>query len=300
MDFLNFLITPILGGIIALSTNWLAIKMLFRPHKEKRVFGIKLPFTPGLIPKERTRLAKKLAEAVSTKLLTPEVLAAELSDSSMWQLPDMTIGEALASVGVGQPSDIAAPVGERLKAAASNLLPRAIAALENFPETHPQLDAKLAEFTYKVIDENVSRFAGLFISKEKIYASIKEGAITYLTNPENLDEIHEKTHAAIDAALSNEKTQQAIAERIYSFNIRHGLTVFFEKEKHAVNRVLGLFAGYLATHIPIQSMIENKIAAFDVAELEEIILTVAGRELRVIVLLGGILGFVIGLFANLL
>ncbi|MCL2840847.1 MAG: DUF445 family protein [Defluviitaleaceae bacterium] len=300
MDIINFLIMPILGGIIAMSTNWLAIKMLFHPHKEIRIWGIKLPFTPGLVPKERERLAKRLAEAVSTKLLTPEVLALELADASRWPIPDMTIGEALATIGVGQPKDIAVPMGERLKLATDNLLPRAIAALENFPEAYPALDKKLAEFTYKVIDENVGRIAGMFISKEKIYASIKEGVIGYLTNPENLDEIYEKSHGAIDALMSNEDTQNAIIDRIYSINIRDGLTAFFQKEKHAVNRVLSLLAGYVAKNMPIQEMIEKKIAAFDVGEMEEIILSVAGKELRLIVLLGGVLGFIVGLFANFL
>ena len=300
MEILTFLITPLMGGLIALSTNWLAIRMLFRPHTEKRLFGIKVPFTPGLIPKERARITKKLAEAISTKLLTPEVLAAELSDVSLWPLPDMTIGEALETFGVGRPEALAAPIGERLKIMAENLIPRAIAALENFPEAHPQLDAKLAEFTYKIIDENVGKIAGMFISKEKIYASIKSGAIGYLTNPDNFDEINEKAQAAIDALLSNESAQKAIVDRIYAINIRDGLTAFFQKEKHAVERVLSLLAGYLATHMPIKTMIENKMAAFEVAEAEEIILSVAGRELRVIVMLGGVLGFVIGLLAVLI
>ncbi|MCL2217558.1 MAG: DUF445 family protein, partial [Defluviitaleaceae bacterium] len=216
----------------------------------------------------------------------------------LWPLPDITIGEALASCGVGPPADIAASVGERLKSVTDNLLPRAISALENFPAAHPALDARLAEFTYKVIDENVSRLAGMFISKEKIYASIKDGALAYLTNPENFDEIRARCYTAIDAIMSNEAAQQAIIDRIYAFHIRDGLATFFQKEKHAINRVLSLFAGYLAAHIPIQSIIENKIAAFDIAELEEIILTVAGRELRVIVLLGGVLGFVIGILVN--
>jgi len=47
-------------------------------------------------------------------------------------------------------------------------------------------------------------------------------------------------------------------------------------------------------------MIENKLASFDVAEAEEIILSVAGRELKIIVMLGGVLGFMIGLILPLL
>jgi len=228
------------------------------------------------------------------------VLASELSDPSLWPLPDMTIGEALDALGVGKPEDFAEPIGSRLKIMAENLIPRAIEAIKTFPESHPELDDKLAQFTFKVIDENVSRLAGMFISKDKVYASIKDGITDYATNPDNYSTIIEKTHEAIDALMSNESARAAIVDRLYSFHIRDGLTAFFQKEKHAVNRVLGLFAGYLATHMPVQTMIENKMAAFDVAEAEEIILSVAGRELKVIVMLGGVLGFIIGLLAVLL
>ncbi|MBU4541424.1 MAG: DUF445 family protein, partial [Firmicutes bacterium] len=57
MDY-TFFIGPILGGIIGLITNGIAIRMLFRPLKAIRVFGLTLPFTPGLIPKEKERIAK--------------------------------------------------------------------------------------------------------------------------------------------------------------------------------------------------------------------------------------------------
>ncbi len=50
---MKFLIASIIGGIIGYLTNWIAIKMLFRPYEEKRIFGMKVPFTPGLIPKEK-------------------------------------------------------------------------------------------------------------------------------------------------------------------------------------------------------------------------------------------------------
>ena len=50
---MKLIIPIIVGAIIGYFTNWLAIKMLFRPHYEKKIFGIKIPFTPGLIPKEK-------------------------------------------------------------------------------------------------------------------------------------------------------------------------------------------------------------------------------------------------------
>lgn len=76
---MKFIIPMIVGAIIGYFTNWLAIKMLFRPHEEKRIFGIRIPFTPGLIPKERYRVSESIGKAVGEHLLTPEKITEVLS-----------------------------------------------------------------------------------------------------------------------------------------------------------------------------------------------------------------------------
>ena len=65
---------PVLGGIIGYFTNDLAIKMLFRPYRPLRVAGRTLPFTPGLIPRNQERLAKRVSDTIMSSLLTPEEL----------------------------------------------------------------------------------------------------------------------------------------------------------------------------------------------------------------------------------
>jgi len=281
---LNYIIPPILGGIIALSTNWLAIKMLFRPHKAKYIFGLRIPFTPGLIPKERTRLTGKMAEAISTRLLTPDVLATELSDPALWPLPDITVGEALESWGI---KDIT-PAANSIKTMADKLLPNILDKIHLFEGSI--LDAKLADLTYKVIDENLSTLASIFVSKEKIYTSIKNNLKAYLTAPQNYDEINSQIHTAIDGLIP--MAQDLLNEKIFDINIKEWLTLHLKKETTV--KMLSIIASYIAKNMPIQAMIENKLNSFDVAEAEDLILTVAGRELRLIIWLGGILGFIIG------
>ena len=51
LDVIQFISGPIIGGVIGYCTNWLAIKMLFRPYNEIKIRGRVLPFTPGIIPK---------------------------------------------------------------------------------------------------------------------------------------------------------------------------------------------------------------------------------------------------------
>lgn len=60
--------------MIGYFTNDLAIKMLFRPYRAKQLLGRRLPFTPGLIPRNQSRLAQRIANAIMGSLLTPEEL----------------------------------------------------------------------------------------------------------------------------------------------------------------------------------------------------------------------------------
>lgn len=68
----------IVGAAIGGFTNYLAIKMLFRPYKAIYLKNWRLPFTPGLIPKRRGELARQLGVTVTNYLLTPEVFKKKL------------------------------------------------------------------------------------------------------------------------------------------------------------------------------------------------------------------------------
>ncbi len=48
--------------------------MLFRPYRALYVGGRRLPFTPGLIPSNQERLAKRIADTIMGSLLTPDEL----------------------------------------------------------------------------------------------------------------------------------------------------------------------------------------------------------------------------------
>ncbi len=65
---------PVAGAIIGYFTNDIAIKMLFRPYKPLYIGKRQLPFTPGLIPRNQERLAKRVADTIMGSLLTPDEL----------------------------------------------------------------------------------------------------------------------------------------------------------------------------------------------------------------------------------
>ncbi|MEH1841406.1 MAG: DUF445 family protein [Nostoc sp.] len=65
---------PVLGGIIGYFTNDIAIKMLFRPYRAIYIAGRRVPFTPGLIPRNQERLALNISKTIMGSLLTPQEL----------------------------------------------------------------------------------------------------------------------------------------------------------------------------------------------------------------------------------
>ncbi len=75
---LPWILPPLLGAIIGYVTNRIAIKMLFRPLNPKRILGVRVPLTPGVIPRNRFDLARTIARMVSEQLLSPKALREQL------------------------------------------------------------------------------------------------------------------------------------------------------------------------------------------------------------------------------
>ena len=106
---IQIITAPLIGGLIGLITNSLAIKMLFRPYQEKRIAGIHIPFTPGLIPKEKPRIAHAIAQVISSYILDEKTILSALASDSMkeayeqkydekfaeWKTMDVTFAEVL-------------------------------------------------------------------------------------------------------------------------------------------------------------------------------------------------------------
>lgn len=92
MDFFKtWIVPPLVGAIIGYFTNWLAIKMLFRPLKPIYIGKMKLPFTPGILPRERLRLTDSVGETVSRELLTAEVFRSRLVEPALKTKIEQTI-----------------------------------------------------------------------------------------------------------------------------------------------------------------------------------------------------------------
>ena len=56
MEVIKVILPIVVGAVIGYFTNFLAIKMMFRPRHEVRIGKFQLPFTPGIIPKNQKRM----------------------------------------------------------------------------------------------------------------------------------------------------------------------------------------------------------------------------------------------------
>lgn len=117
----TFIFMIVIGAAIGAVTNHLAIQMLFRPYKAYYLFGKRVPFTPGLIPRRRDELAKQMGLMVVNHLLTPEGIKKRLvSDAAKTQalrvgeqliqklsFSEVTVKEALEKAGMKRPEKAA-------------------------------------------------------------------------------------------------------------------------------------------------------------------------------------------------
>lgn len=69
-----YLAPPVVGTVIGYFTNDVAIQMLFRPYRAWYFGKYQVPFTPGLIPRNQERLAKRISDTIMGSLLTPAEL----------------------------------------------------------------------------------------------------------------------------------------------------------------------------------------------------------------------------------
>lgn len=119
-SFLMILFMVAIGAAIGAVTNFLAIKMLFRPHKPIYIGNWRLPFTPGLIPKRREELAVQLGIMVVNHLLTVESIQKKFLNEGFQKemtllvqkeldrllSSDDTVAELLAQLGLPNSKEI--------------------------------------------------------------------------------------------------------------------------------------------------------------------------------------------------
>ncbi len=92
---LPWVLPPLIGAAIGYITNAIAITMLFRPHKEKRFLSVRIPMTPGIIPKQRYELSISVGNMVSRELLTEDAVRKQIRSKSFLNSVEKSLGTFL-------------------------------------------------------------------------------------------------------------------------------------------------------------------------------------------------------------
>lgn len=293
----TYFLPPLMGAVIGYITNDIAIRMLFRPHKAKYILGIRVPFTPGIVPKEKGRIAQAVGAAISENLMNKEVIERTLlSDDILAQIGSNI--DAFCQKQSKNDETLRAFVAHYLTdAEIETLLGNASAELEKV------LAEKLATSSF---GKDIAHIA-IEHAMEKVSGGLL-GVFGSKTLMEPITMMAEELLSKeIDKMIRNNAAgmiHKMVDEQSNTF-AQTPMRVFFEGREPQIaegkEMILSLYRMVVLEHLPkilatldISQMIETRINEMDMAEMEPIILQVMNKELRAIVWFGAGLGALIG------
>jgi uncharacterized membrane-anchored protein YjiN (DUF445 family) len=275
--------------------------MLFNPKQPR--FGFQ-----GAIPKNQARLAKSLGRTVGERLLTPGDLQSELSRPEFRDAFEARLRDVIQMILTSREpliDKVPPAVVTALENATTAYLPVAMTKLGAFlgqPTTRVKLRDALHGMFNRFVDDmrfHERVFAKLMMTEKKFDAALDaierdgvEHIVGLLEEPEVREEISKAIHDAILAYL-----QKPISDVLGDVEAR--------KDPDAPRRLAAAAApviwDWIDEQIPelvkkldVQSMVERKVMAFSVERVEEILLMVIEKELRMIILAGYVLGALVG------
>ncbi|MEH1868623.1 MAG: DUF445 domain-containing protein [Nostoc sp.] len=248
---------PVLGGIIGYFTNDVAIKMLFRPYKAIYIAGRRVPFTPGLIPRNQERLALNISKTIMGSLLTPQELqnlARRLLQTERVQAAILWLLRlAIEQINTEKNEKSAKIVAGILRDLLGESLPRLLKVLarrEDFLEAQINqiFDQILLEF--QLSEEQATRLADWLLEVVLPPDMLRQAIVDFLTD---------RTIQIIDEGF-REKTSGTYWVVANLFGLRNTLTrlrTFCLDEKEATNNRLQELTQDLQIRDRIRKFLQN-------------------------------------------
>lgn len=248
---------PVLGGIIGYFTNDIAIKMLFRPYRAIYIAGQRVPFTPGLIPRNQERLALNISKTIMGSLLTPQELqnlARRLLQTERVQAAILWLLQlAIEQIKTDKNQKSAKIVAGILRDLLGESLPRLLKVLarrEDFLEAQINqiFDQILLEF--QLSEEQATRLADWLLEVVLPPDLLRQTIIDFLTD---------RTIQIIDEGF-REKTSGTYWVVANLFGLRNTLTrlrTFCLDEKEATNSRLQELTQDLQMRDRIRKLLQN-------------------------------------------
>lgn len=306
---ISYIVAPLLGGIIGYITNDIAIRMLFRPHKAKYLFGLKIPFTPGIIPKEKGRIAIAIGGAISENLMSKDVLEKNLLSDEMITKIRLSI-DSFFEIQQNNQETIREFLAHYLT---DNDIDRLICRLKEglTNQVSTKLgEANLGEQISGVVMEHVSsklRIDGLDIDIPQMLKSIIGSSVwgqvaSLIEKPakyylaKNINQMLSANGPEIVGKLVDNGVDDI--SRLSMQQLMQGKELQIAQ---VTNTCIGLYRTIISEHLPrileainIPVIIESRINEMDMNETEKLIFQIMDKELKAIVWLGALLGMIMG------
>lgn len=329
---IEMLLKPVMGAFIGYSTNWLAIKMLFRPYRKITVAGIPVPLTPGLIPRERDRIAASLGSAVGKRLLTTDVIVKELTSPAVIasmrgyimdaltkqpmtlnDLITILFGDAAEEQKERMAAHIAKSLAESLQDKEDNVLDNLIrdsrediAGFISSELDKEALREKLEGLVQNLIEEKLGALGAMFVDAGSLTRTLTLKIQEVLAREEAQDMLAGAIISGKDELMARKLGADGIKGQV-AFFLEKYLDQPFEltpEDREAIEGILeNQYIKFAKGHIPVfiesfnvENVVEREIASFSIKELEELIFAIVDKELKAITWFGALLGFVLGLF----
>ena len=284
----HYIIPPLIGAVIGYCTNYIAVKMLFRPRNEIKVLGHTLPFTPGAIPKNKPRLAKAIGEVVETTFFGEETISAQFLSG---EAEDNAVAQMVR--GMDRPiSDLGISVlgseekYEKGLDRLSEILSQQLLQSLRSGETIRMVSDTVID---KLVDQFRGGMLGMFITdsfvesaKQMVEAGIQgeiedkgEEFLNRMVRSQ-MDTWSRDTlsEIAFEAGYSDERVER-ILRKAYRGAVKSAVPALIDR-------------------INVSGMIEEKVNDMSNEQLEELVLSVMKHELNLIVNLGALIGLILG------
>lgn len=315
----SYIIAPLLGGVIGYITNDIAIRMLFRPHTAKYIFGIHIPFTPGIIPKEKGRISEAVGGVISENLMNKEVLEKYLLSEDMVGKVRSAVEEFIATQQ-RKNETVVQFLGHYLSKEEIDTIAQNInqsitkQTYEKLADSsvgekvaHIAVDHVAQKLTIDGAQELLSGIGGALGGLGGMAAGLFGGNIV----AKFLGMLREPAEHLLAKNINTMLRDNG--EEIVSNMIGGEVETFLNKpvckllEGHeeqlaqAVNTIESIYRNIITEHLPkildsinISKIVRERINEMDVNETEKLIFQVMSKELKVIVWLGALLGLVMG------
>lgn len=112
-------------------------------------------------------------------------------------------------------------------------------------------------------------------------------------------EVHEKIINKINELLISRLVNiipAFLPSRVVNLIAENLSKLLRQEAPNIINQVIFAAREYVTEEVKISVIVEDKVNEFDLDELEEMIRGISSTEIRFIEILGGVLGFIIGLF----